>query len=232
MRRTVVPATALTIAIVMAGCSDPDTNGEPDPEPTTTDETTSPAEAEDPPDSEATSPDSEEDDQVGPETDDEQVDLTEFSTETQQGSEQYADAALVEYLVDVRVGEHEGYDRVVLEFSGEEAPDVYTVSWAENPTFGQTDDALDVSSDAILEVAVTGLVSTENPEASQPEEIGAIEYTNAPLAIHTTAIVTDVWAASWYQNTGTYYIELDRERPFRVVNDTDPSRLVIDLAHD
>ena len=124
---------------------------------------------------------------------------------------------------DIRVGRHDGFDRVVLEVGGEGRPgwDVRYVDVASSQGSG---DAVEVAGDAVLQVTVTG--------AGYPYDTGVEEYSaDAPLSAPDTETVTEVVFDATYEGTTVAFVGTQRQLPFRVYLLDAPTRLVLEVAH-
>lgn len=126
-----------------------------------------------------------------------------------------------EYLgVETRLASHDGYDRVVVEYTG-----TGTLNWHAHFTDTPVEDGsgfeVDIPGKTCLQVSVTG-ISYPDPDA--------------PAVPHTGPDSTDVISALEYggpfEGMHQLYIGLDEEREYRVFVDENPSRLVIDIATD
>ncbi|MFM1723761.1 MULTISPECIES: hypothetical protein [Rhodococcus] len=132
-----------------------------------------------------------------------------------------ADAALT--ISDMRIGTHDGFDRVVFEFGGTGTPGWRSeiVSTANQQGSGKP---LAVSGQAILQVMITG--------ASMPYATGVEEYAGPnPLEAAPGGIVTEVRDAGIFEGTDQTLIGLARpDADYRVYTLDNPTRLVVDVA--
>lgn len=131
------------------------------------------------------------------------------------------DAALT--ISDMRIGTHDGFDRVVFEFGGTGTPGWRSeiVSTANQQGSGNP---LAVSGQAILQVMITG--------ASMPYATGVEEYSGPnPLEAAPGGIVTEVRDAGIFEGTNQTLIGLSRpDADYRVYTLDNPTRLVVDVA--
>jgi hypothetical protein len=122
----------------------------------------------------------------------------------------------------VRVGAHDGFDRVVLEVSGTGTPgwDVRYVDAAASQGSG---DAVAVAGDAVLQVTLTGAVY---PYTTGVEEVarGAVRGTG------TSSVIEAVYDAT-YEGTSLTFVGTAGRNPFRVYAMEDPTRVVLEVAH-
>lgn len=133
----------------------------------------------------------------------------------------------VAHLTDVRVAGHEGFDRVVLEFEGEQVPS-YRVSYVQPPL---TEDAsgrpVDVAGSAFLELRASP-ASAVDLSGEQPEQT----Y-DGPDRIEPPegGVVTDLVSTGDVEANLAWTVGLADRVPFGVAALADPSRLVVDLLH-
>ncbi|TQL01184.1 hypothetical protein [Cellulomonas sp. SLBN-39] len=199
-------AAVLALGTALAGCA-----GQAEPAAPVTGQATSPAPA---PTTPAPSPDNtaapDDDDEVG----------TDFSAP---GDQLTAEPAPDSFLtvVDVRTGEHDGYDRVVYELAGEGLPG-WRVGYVDEAVEDPSGEVVDVDGDATLEVWVTG---TGYPTDTGHEEFaddlrpgtGDLEHVTRPLT---------------FEGMTQSFVGLDEQRPFRVTLLEDPVRVVVDVQDD
>lgn len=122
----------------------------------------------------------------------------------------------------VRVGRHTGYDRVVWEFAGAGTP-TYRVHYVDVPTGDGSGDPVAVEGDAFIEVLVTSVTMTDGG-ASRPPDPSA-----ASLAGTVVAEAKPIFGG--FEGYGQTFIGVrDRQRPFKVMALTGPTRLVVDIA--
>ena len=124
---------------------------------------------------------------------------------------------------DVRLGAHEGFDRVVFEVGGEGTPG-WSVQYVDEPSDPGSGAAVEVAGDAVLQVELTG--------AGYPFDTGVEEYAPAgPLTAAGTGAVTEVVFRSTYEGVTTAFIGTRDETPFRAYLLEDPVRVVVEIAH-
>ncbi|NYJ18134.1 AMIN-like domain-containing (lipo)protein [Nesterenkonia sandarakina] len=157
-----------------------------------------------------------------------QDDLSEFSQEVS-ATEDFPHTSgtweEAQHLVEVRVGQHEGYDRVVFEHS-EPSELAYQVEYVDRPTDQGMGEPIDVPGNAYLAVSVSGLGI--GPGQQDPDAVlsGAIEDVQSQ-----SALVQGVHAQGPFESQSTYFVGLDQPRDFRVQMAEDPNRIILDLAH-
>jgi|tagenome__1003787_1003787.scaffolds.fasta_scaffold20212991_2 hypothetical protein len=124
-------------------------------------------------------------------------------------------------VTDVRLGHHDGFDRVVLEVHGTGRPgwDVRYVDVAVSQGRGEP---LKVAGDAIVQVTITG--------AGYPYDTGETEFANRePITVGGTKAVTEVLFDATYEGTTVAFIGTTGKVPFRVYALQDPARVVVDV---
>ncbi len=121
----------------------------------------------------------------------------------------------------LRVGDQDGFDRVVFEVSGSAVPG-WDVAYVDAPTAEGSGEALDVPGPAFLRVTLTGVT---NPyEAPQVAEVP-----RGPVAGTGSGTVEGVFYDSTFEGQALAYVGVSAERPFRVYALEGPARLVVDV---
>ena len=200
-RRALAVSSAAVAAIALAGCSSPDS----EPTASTTSITAS-----------ASAPA-----KAAPLAADEGTLTAAPTAQAAQTGTAPADAALT--IRDMRIGTHDGFDRVVFEFGGTGTPGWRSeiVSTANQQGSGKP---LAVSGQAILQVMITG--------SSMPFASGVEPYAGPnPLDAAPGGIVTEVRDAGIFEGTTQTLIGLARpDAAYRVYTLDNPTRLVVDVA--
>lgn len=233
-RRRAAPravGTALALLLALTACGDDESepteaNTPPLEEPTEepTDET---ADDDAEPDSEPT--ETEDEDDEPQETETEAIDVSEFSREGQESTgfpdmlTEFPDDGDELLLGEVRVGQHEGYDRIVFEHTGDGAPGWHAeyVDEAVEPGSGFP---IDVGGEAILYLSTVGLVP-----GNAGSDQGQLEVSNWTEQEGT--VFEDVVTTFVHHGAASYYVGMDQERDFRVSvweHENGP-RLIIDV---
>ncbi|MBR7744602.1 hypothetical protein KC207_15000 [Phycicoccus sp. BSK3Z-2] len=121
----------------------------------------------------------------------------------------------------VRVGRHEGYDRVVYEFSGSGLP-TYQVEWVDEPVQSGSGNTVEVPGDAYLSVrASTVEIPTDSQPQPQAPGAGRLDGT-------VVASAEPIWGG--FEGYGETFVGVTgEERPFRVLVLEEPTRLVVDV---
>ncbi|GGI05056.1 AMIN-like domain-containing (lipo)protein [Egicoccus halophilus] len=127
-------------------------------------------------------------------------------------------------VTDVRIGTHEGFDRVVLELEGDG-----TAGWFvqyDEPRAQGSGEPVSVAGDASLSVALSHL--TLPPEL--PEDID--HWFQQEQLGPEGGVVLEVRDDTVYEGMHLFFVGLDERRPFLVERFDDPQRVVIDVFHE
>jgi len=125
-------------------------------------------------------------------------------------------------ITDIRIGRHDGFDRVVFEFGGPGTPgwDVRYVDQAASQGSGAT---VDLPGDGALQVTITGV--------GLPPDTGVAEYSGPRrLSARDTETVTEVVFDGTFEGTTVAFVGTESEAPFRVYLLQDPARIVLEVA--
>ncbi|MDO4242672.1 MAG: hypothetical protein Q4C85_02735 [Actinomyces sp.] len=124
--------------------------------------------------------------------------------------------------VDVRTGVHEGYDRVVVEMSGQGTPG-WWADWVTDAATQGRGEPITVSGEHMLRVLGQG---TSYPS----EESASAQYTGSgPIPVGGRG-VTEVWFDGTFESQFQLVIGT-HSQSYRVFTLSEPTRLVIDVAH-
>jgi hypothetical protein len=122
---------------------------------------------------------------------------------------------------DIRVGRHEGFDRVVFEVGGTGTPG-WDVRYVDEASSQGSGDPVEVDGDAVLQVTLTG--------AGYPYDTGVDEFSGGPVTGDSVVVTEVVWDAT-FEGTSVAFVGTSGEVPFRVYELTDPTRVVLEVAH-
>lgn len=123
----------------------------------------------------------------------------------------------------VRVGVHDGYDRVVFDLIGSDVPG-YRVEYVDQAIEDGSGNPVAVDGDAILQVVIT---KTRYPEEGEQYEGGPGTYDAAGAEK-----VEEVVLSGTFEGMTQAFVGVDDgPAPFRVFTLTDPTRLVVDIQH-
>ena len=119
-------------------------------------------------------------------------------------------------LTGMRAARHEGFARVVLEFSGEGTPGVWRAAWTEEAVEQGRGLPIQVEGEAVLDLVIDGTPMTAS-ESSYPS------------GTHTRAGDLDVVSDGTFEDNTHVVIGAPTERQFQVGFLSNPSRLVVDI---
>jgi hypothetical protein len=149
---------------------------------------------------------------------------TEATTEDQEAPES-SGARLT--LTDVRVGAHDGFDRVTLELSGEGAVGWFTQLDTEARNHGRGD-LVELDGEHALTVALRGM---ELPPERDDDLAAFADDTDRVEAPGETVVLTEVAIGGVFEGQKQVFLGLTEEVPVRVARFEGPERVVIDLVH-
>jgi hypothetical protein len=126
----------------------------------------------------------------------------------------------VAVLADVRAARNEGFDRVVIEFEGDEVPG-YEVGYVQNIAQCGSGEDVDFGAPVLVSVTLSPASGhTEAGEATVPNQVPT----------EGTAAVQEVIGFCDFEAVVGYGIGLGSARPYRVFELEGPPRLVIDFS--
>lgn len=130
-------------------------------------------------------------------------------------------------LSQVRVGAHDGYDRVVWEFSEGDRPRV-RVEYVDEPRQPGSGNPVDVAGDAHLRL-IAEFATDRGAELYAP---GAQPY-EGPQRLDggNAQAVREVVSLGDFEANMQWAIGVDQERPFRIRMLEDPLRIAVDVRH-
>lgn len=124
-------------------------------------------------------------------------------------------------IKDVRIGSHDGHDRIVIEFMGDGSPG-YWVRYEDMPTQQGSGNPITVSGDYKLAIDVRG--------TGYPFDFNVEDYPNGPVKPEGTSAISEVRGFGTFEGTTQYVAGIDGERrPFKVFKASNPTRLIIDI---
>jgi len=122
---------------------------------------------------------------------------------------------------DIRIGRHDGFDRIVFEVGGAGTPG-WDVRYVDTATSQGSGDPVDVAGNAILRVSITG--------AGYPYDTGVEEFASSdPLTAAGTQVVKEVVFDATYEGTTVAFAGTTGSAPFRVFALQNPARVVVDV---
>lgn len=122
-------------------------------------------------------------------------------------------------VVDVRVGTHDGYDRVVYEVAGGGVPG-YRVGYVDQAVQDGSGEPVDVAGDAVLDVWLTG--------TGYPHDTGHDEFAQ-DVGPREGTVVQVTRPLTFEGMTQSVVGVAGERRPFRVFVLQDPVRIVVDV---
>jgi hypothetical protein len=138
-------------------------------------------------------------------------------------SEPSAGAALT--VTDLRVGRHDGFDRVVYELGGTGTPG-WRVEYVPEAIDDGSGNVFEIAGDGTLQVMISG--------SGYPMDTGVAEYSGPnPLRVAETDEVEEVALRGVFEGyTQSFVGTDDSDDPFRVYALTDPTRVVVEVRDD
>lgn len=137
-------------------------------------------------------------------------------------SEPSAGAALT--VTDVRVGRHDGFDRVVFELGGTGTPG-WRVEYVPEAVEDGSGNVVHLDGDGTLQVMISG--------SGYPTDTGVAEYSGPnPVRVAETDEVEEVLLGSVFEGSTQAFVGTDEVSPFRVYALTDPTRVVVEVRND
>lgn len=126
-------------------------------------------------------------------------------------------------VTDIRVGEHEGFDRVVYELGGEGSPG-WQVEYVDSAVQDGSGRPIEVGGQAILQVRIQG--------SAYPFESKVEPYSGPdPVPGIPGGVISDVNGSLVFEGVTQSFIGVaEKGRPFAVSTLSDPTRLVVDVA--
>jgi hypothetical protein len=125
-------------------------------------------------------------------------------------------------ITDVRVGEHDGYDRIVFEFDG--GIPQWTLQKATKPyTQDPSGLPMDVQGDAAWLLTLQGGTGV-GPDGSQT-------YTGGTDFVRDYAKLVELVESGDFEAVSTWYVGMTADSCARVLLLDDPARLVVDIEH-
>lgn len=119
-------------------------------------------------------------------------------------------------LTGIRAATHEGFTRVVLEFSGKGTPGVWSAAWTDEAVEQGRGLPIQVEGEAVLDLVIDGtpMTASENPY---------------PSGMHTRVGDLDVVSDGTFEDNTHVVIGAPAARQFQIGFLSDPVRMVIDV---
>ncbi|NEK84599.1 hypothetical protein GCU60_02305 [Blastococcus saxobsidens] len=130
-------------------------------------------------------------------------------------------------LTDVRLGAHDGFDRIVFEVAGEGSAG-WQVGWVDEPRAQGSGAPVEVPGQAFLGITLT------NVALPGDEEAGAVRWQGPERqGIADATVLEELVADTLFEGAYSFFAGTDRRRPFAVGTANSPQRIVVDvLAED
>jgi hypothetical protein len=125
-------------------------------------------------------------------------------------------------LVSIRTGHHDTFDRVVFQFNGRGRPG-FDVKYVDHVTQDPSDRPVPLQGEAFLWVVVQG--------ASTADSSYRTVYTGPEVVTTGYRTLRQVKLAGDFERVLSFGIGVDHRGGFRVLGLSDPSRVVVDVAH-
>lgn len=139
-----------------------------------------------------------------------------------------ADGTGTALLRAVRIGSHDGYDRIVFEFEGTSTPG-YQIQWVEPPILSDgAGETVEVAGEAFLEAVIQ---PASGVDLSAPELVIVYEGPDRLAASSEFEVIDELVRTGDFEAVLTWVAGATERVPFRVQTLTSPTRLVIDLEH-
>lgn len=139
--------------------------------------------------------------------------------------EEEAERGGVLAVTDVRVGSHDGFDRVVFELEGDGQPGWF-LRYVDEARSAGRGDVIELEGEAVLSVAIHNL--TLPPDLPDHIERWDDEHLDGPAG----GVVTELRADVLFEGVQAFHIGLTGEQPFLAERFERPTRLVLDIHHD
>ncbi len=125
-------------------------------------------------------------------------------------------------ITGVRIGTHDGFDRVVLDLTGDEPGLGWYASFKEEAIHDPSGDPFDMEGDAFLELTVRGINWSKD---------SAERYNGDAVSGEGTELITEVQFGGLFEGYQQVVIGLRSQTAYRVFALSDPARIVIDVQH-
>lgn len=122
-------------------------------------------------------------------------------------------------VTDIRVGSHEGFDRVVFDLTGEGDPGWF-VEYTEHPTQQGSGHAVNYAGTIALDVNIDGVSYPHNLGIEDPQ-LGTVEGDGN---------ITEVRSEGTFEGRSQFVIGLHEQLPYSVQILEDPQRVVVDIV--
>ena len=131
-------------------------------------------------------------------------------------------------VTDVRVGTHDGFDRVTVELDGEGDAGWFT-ELTDQPTSQGSGEPIEFEGEVALWLAAQ-MITLPGDEPEGVDEDARIDV-DLTVPGPEGGVITEVVGDTLFEGIQTFAIGLDEERPYRIERFEDPERIVIDVLH-
>ena len=128
-------------------------------------------------------------------------------------------------VTDIRVAEHDGYDRIVFDLDGKGSGEPgWRVEYVDQASDDGSGKAVQVDGDATLQVSLSG--------TAMPADSGVEEFSRDRIEPDDLESVDEIVYRYWFEGYTTAFVGIDEgEQPFRVFLLENPTRVVVDVQH-
>lgn len=135
------------------------------------------------------------------------------------------DRLLPQAVTDVRIGTHDGFDRVVFELESDGGTPGWIVRYGE-PVAQGSGEEVEVDGDVVL-------LATIRPVLLPPDLPDTVEtWFGPPIEGRPGGVIQEVVSGTVFEGHHEFFVGLDQERPFVVERLDDPPRVVVDIFHE
>ena len=128
------------------------------------------------------------------------------------------------FLTDVRLGRHEGFERLVFEF--DEAAPEYRIEYTDGPvTESPSGNEIEVEGDTYLSVTMSPATSFDRSEDTPEETYEGPDR----LGSDDTLAIEEIVRTEDFENVTSWVVGMDDALPFGAIILDNPFRLVIDI---
>lgn len=121
----------------------------------------------------------------------------------------------------IRIGHHDGFDRVVFEFHGTGTPG-WTAEYVPQAVADASGKTIPMAGKAVLAVSITGV--------GYPTDTGVQEVGSGRIAVAGTDVVTEVYFNGTFEGISQAFVGTTARQPFRVYLLTAPARVVVEVV--
>lgn len=120
---------------------------------------------------------------------------------------------------DIRVGSHDGFDRVVFEYEGDGPPE-FSAGYTDDVRQQTSGNPMEVPGAKALQIIVHGTSLDETPEA---------KYAGKQNLNLASGSIKSVVNGGSFEGVSQFFIGVDAQKPYKVTVLQNPTRLVVDV---